>query len=762
MVNFANLIRANVERSNKNVRETERENEKLQNLLSQDDINPEPQTHSTRRIDLDSIMIGDDDSLPKPASTRNTKIAAQQMEQTLSTEIGGDIDDKDYFQEINNFDFLSLENIPLKSQNRILRTEYLEVRSRLKEFNEEMKHLTRKQRSLLIDLEKSQKETVAMRSVIKTIANVFPDGSELKTRLDTNDWVIEDVEEDLLKNLNNITQRVRNAEQYVADQLQGMNDEIDKYKKAFNIMHNEKQAIQQEASNSLLTIDELKQTLESLTNKIQILESENSELKYQLQNQQPIITEPEISEEERLRLEKLRLLQEKQKELELIQQQLAELNPLQEDATVSVTPSNPVQNNKPSNINITPTTPKQMQEEVHTTNNEPETTEEPADPFPAAERYDNMKPNNDDINSQSRPQPKLDKPATTPTQELHHEFKKEKPVKKKEIIPEKIPDIQEESFDIDAFLTDKLQLQSKQTESTNNEINKDTTTHTPTSSNTVTETSTPTIEEEIIIPINIEDHIQTLNDKKIYVLKSIGFHGYSRNQELSDFIQKDSEGNELFGDKSKTIKQEITNITRGLIDSNYLTAQRITMGGRGGYNFNSFELTDMGKAVFKHLTKQQPVISEMAQLKRQHGSYEHGYLIKEASEEFEAMGYKVLTDRVNCRRDLNDGRHKIFDFVIEKDGKEMLIEVERGTHNEEDFFNAMDKIYEITKDFYFITPNQTILYDKTRKQFHMWIKKRMGGSSDPRIKGVVTVNFLSFDLLKKTPRPKTLWKATKF
>lgn len=762
MVNFANLIRANVERSNKNVRETERENEKLQNLLSQDDINPEPKTHSTRRIDLDSIMIGDDDSLPKPASTRNTKIAAQQMEQTLSTEIGGDIDDKDYFQEINNFDFLSLENIPLKSQNRILRTEYLEVRSRLKEFNEEMKHLTRKQRSLLIDLEKSQKETVAMRSVIKTIANVFPDGSELKTRLDTNDWVIEDVEEDLLKNLNNITQRVRNAEQYVADQLQGMNDEIDKYKKAFNIMHNEKQAIQQEASNSLLTIDELKQTLESLTNKIQILESENSELKYQLQNQQPIITEPEISEEERLRLEKLRLLQEKQKELELIQQQLAELNPLQEDATVSVTPSNPVQNNKPSNINITSTTPKQMQEEVHTTNNEPETTEEPADPFPAAERYDNMKPNNDDINSQSRPQPKLDKPATTPTQELHHEFKKEKPVKKKEIIPEKIPDIQEESFDIDAFLTDKLQLQSKQTESTNNEINEDTTTHTPTSSNTVTETSTPTIEEEIIIPINIEDHIQTLNDKKIYVLKSIGFHGYSRNQELSDFIQKDSEGNELFGDKSKTIKQEITNITRGLIDSNYLTAQRITMGGRGGYNFNSFELTDMGKAVFKHLTKQQPVISEMAQLKRQHGSYEHGYLIKEASEEFEAMGYKVLTDRVNCRRDLNDGRHKIFDFVIEKDGKEMLIEVERGTHNEEDFFNAMDKIYEITKDFYFITPNQTILYDKTRKQFHMWIKKRMGGSSDPRIKGVVTVNFLSFDLLKKTPRPKTLWKATKF
>ncbi|WP_336770316.1 hypothetical protein [Bacillus bombysepticus] len=759
MVNFANLIRANVERSNKNVRDTERENEKLQNLLSQDDINPEPQTRSTRRIDLDSIMIGDDESYPKPASTRNTKIAAQQIEQTLSTEIGGDIDDKDYFQEINNFDFLSLENIPLKSQNRILRTEYLEVRSRLKEFNEEMKQITRKQRSLLIDLEKSQKETVAMRSVIKTIANVFPDGSELKTRLDTNDWVIEDVEEDLLKNLNNTTQRVRNAEQYVSDQLQTMNDEIDKYKKAFNIMHNEKQALQQEASNSLLTIDELKQALESLTNKLQTLESDNSDLRNQLQNQQPI-AEPEISEEERLRLEKLRLLQEKQKELELIQQQLAELNPMQESTTVSVTSSNPVQNNKPEIINENSNTPKPKN--VQTPNKEPVTSEEPADPFPAAERYDNIKANNDDITTQVRPQPKLDKPTTTPTQELHHEFKKDKPVKKKEIISEKIPDIQEESFDIDAFLTDKLQLQSKQTESTNNIINTNNNTPVPSTSNTVTESSAQTIDEEIIIPINIEDHIQTLNDKKIYVLKSIGFHGYSRNQELSDFIQKDTEGNELFGDKSKTIKQEITNISRGLIDSNYLTAQRITMGGRGGYNFNSFELTDMGKAVFKHLTKQQPVISEMAQLKKQHGSYEHGYLIKEASEEFEAMGYKVLTDRVNCRRDLNDGRHKIFDFVIEKDGKEMLIEVERGTHNEEDFFNAMDKIYEITKDFYFITPNQTILYDKTRKQFHMWIKKRMGGSSDPRIKGVVTVNFLSFDLLKKTPRPKTLWKATKF
>lgn len=767
MPDFFNLINAKIERSSQNAREKERQTENLQSLFTQEEIQSPTVKPVAQRINLDSIMIGNDDSHEKPLTPSAPDLSP------LSVEIGTDAEDKDYFKEINKFDYLSLESLPLKAQNRALRTEYLEVRSKLKDFNEEMKQLIRKQRSLFIDVEKSKKETHLMRNVIRSIANLLPNGSELKSRLDTTDWNITDVEQPLLQHLQTVITRVRNAEQYVTDQLKTMTEEVEKYKKALNLMHNEKQTLQQELQTSFQTVTELQQMVESLKHQVKRLEEEKQQIQAQVH------TAPVISEEERIRQEKLRLLQEKQRELELIQRQLEELNPF---STPTPTP-NPTTPAEPTitPVSIQPTTipisikkPKTQQPEpiqAPETQTEVETKAEiletPEEDFSAVSRYESLFAQQSSDTTPETPstaKPQLDINVKRIDVEVRHPFKQssdKKPNQTVDKTKENPAPAELNSFDIDSFLQEKLQPKTETPS-----IPKTDPSHTPTAEitqNVEIPSETDSSQDEIIIPINIEEHIQSLNDKRLFVLKAIGKYGYSRNQELSDFIQEDAEGLEVFGGKGKNIKQETTNITRGLIDSTYLSASRITMGGRGGHNFNAFELTNIGKAIYKHLTKQQPVISEMSQLKKHHGSYEHGYLIKESSDRFRELGYTVYTDLDSCRYDLPDGSgFKRFDFVIEKDGEKQLIEVERGTHNEEDFFHMCDKIFAITKQFYFITPNQTVLYDKTRKYFHLWIKKRMGGSSDPRIKGQVTVNLLSFDTLTKTPLPKQLWKTTKF
>lgn len=275
-----------------------------------------------------------------------------------------------------------------------------------------------------------------------------------------------------------------------------------------------------------------------------------------------------------------------------------------------------------------------------------------------------------------------------------------------------------------------------------------------------------TVEEEEEIDthmlLDVEKHIQILPDARKYIIEAIGKTGISRNQELRIYIENDEVGNTFYPKKSKSFYQDMSAATKGLKDSGYLLSEKVNLGSKGGYNFQVFELSDMGKAIYRVVTKKSAVVPEMKTILAQHKSLEHGYLIKDCASEFAEMGYTVLEDRKDLRFDLANGKRKDFDLIIEKEKEKCYIEVERGTHTDDDFFNAMDKIYQVMQglniepaQFHFISPNEQQLFGKTKRQFFLWIKQRLGGIEE--VKGKIVVNFTTFDKIKK--RQKNMWET---
>lgn len=262
--------------------------------------------------------------------------------------------------------------------------------------------------------------------------------------------------------------------------------------------------------------------------------------------------------------------------------------------------------------------------------------------------------------------------------------------------------------------------------------------------------------------LDVERHIQILPEARKYIIEVIGKTGISRNQELREFLENDEVGKQHFQKGSKFNYTDMSAATKGLKDSGYLVAEKVNLGSKGGYNFQVFELSDIGKGIYKVLTKKSPATPEKKTIMAQHKSLEHGYLIKDCATEFKDMGYTVLTERKDLRFDLPGGKRKDFDLIIEKDGEKAFIEVERGTHTDEDFFNAMDKIYQVMQNldlspaqFHFVSPNEQTLFGKTKRQFFLWIKQRLGGIDE--VKGKIVVNFTTFDKIKK--RQKNTWET---
>lgn len=261
---------------------------------------------------------------------------------------------------------------------------------------------------------------------------------------------------------------------------------------------------------------------------------------------------------------------------------------------------------------------------------------------------------------------------------------------------------------------------------------------------------------------DVEKCLDKLTDLKKYIIEVIGSTGISRNQELRTFLENDEKGYHHFKKGTKFSYQDMSATTKSLKDSGHLTSEKVDLGSKGGFNFQVFELSDMGKAIYKVMTKQNPVVPEKKAIVDQHKSLEHGYLIKDCATEFESMGYKIHQERKDLRLDLPNGKRKDFDLIIEKGNETCHIEVERGTHTDEDFFDALDKIYQVMQKegitpakFYFISPNEQALYGKTKRQFFLWVKQRMDGMNGA--KGKIIVNFTTFGKIKK--QPKNIWET---
>jgi hypothetical protein len=261
-------------------------------------------------------------------------------------------------------------------------------------------------------------------------------------------------------------------------------------------------------------------------------------------------------------------------------------------------------------------------------------------------------------------------------------------------------------------------------------------------------------EDDGVVVLEIDRYIENLSDAHKNVIKSIGDTGASRNSELRTVMEELPEG-KIFMKTGTFNYKDMSATIKSLREGGFLDAEQVKLGARGGYNFTVYELTSLGKALYKALTGKKASIPEKKKIVDQHASVEHGFLIKDVGALFAEMGWTVYTERKDLRYDLPEGKRKDFDIVIEKDGKKIHIEVERGTHNDEDFFDAMDKIYQITNEFYFVAPNEEKLYGKTKVQFYKWINERLGGMD--KAKGKISVNFATFEKIKK--KGKTIWET---
>lgn len=262
----------------------------------------------------------------------------------------------------------------------------------------------------------------------------------------------------------------------------------------------------------------------------------------------------------------------------------------------------------------------------------------------------------------------------------------------------------------------------------------------------------PEIPDEVpkYIFLETERYLEDFPDECKVVLEVIGKTGVSRNAELKIEMESNEAGRKYFFPNDKFEYGYLNGAVKTLKDRQFINSKEINLGARG-YKFLVYELTDIGKAIYYKFTQQQPTEPEMTKMLGDHKSLEHGYLIREVANEFRIKGYTVFEDRESCTYKLDNNKRKVFDLIIEKDGNKKHIEVERGTHNDDDFFKAMDKIYQVTNEFYFVAPNEKILYQITKGKVFKWITDRLGGFENA--KGKMKMHFSTIEKIKKSDDP---------
>ncbi|QST02983.1 hypothetical protein IMZ31_20770 (plasmid) [Pontibacillus sp. ALD_SL1] len=529
---------------------------------------PDKEAPSSKRLDLDNFIIGEEEKRFQEKTKRTS------VEDLFEQEIGVEKETKDYTKDIEKLNFIELDKLNEKKQNRKLKNEYLNLIDKIEEISKEFQSLSQNSSKISISNERLKKENHTLKELVRLVSTLLPSGTDLKRRLDTTSWNVNDISEDLLDHIKKLVDRGQNMDDIIASEVQTIQEEN-----------------------------------KALKRKLVSMESKTAE--QTLSNSPP--SETPASEEIPA-----------------------------EETSVSPAPSKE------------PIIEKNSHKELH-------------------------EPDED----------------------------KEEPV-----------------------------------------------------------------EIETHLLLDMERHIETMPEERQYVIEVIGKTGISRNQELKNYLAEDDKGKQYFQKGNKFSLSDLSAVTKGLKDSGYLFSEKIDLGSKGGFNFQLFELSDTGKAIYSILTKKNPVVPEKKRVKEQHTTYEHGYLIYDSARAFEEMGYKVYTERDDLRFDLPGGRRKDFDLIVEQDGIKQYIEVERGTHTDEGFFEAMDKIYDVMQNlypgepatFYFISPNRDLLFTKTKRQFYLWINKRFQKVTNA--KGKIIANFSTFANIKDASKSgnnlkKTLWEEQK-
>lgn len=225
------------------------------------------------------------------------------------------------------------------------------------------------------------------------------------------------------------------------------------------------------------------------------------------------------------------------------------------------------------------------------------------------------------------------------------------------------------------------------------------------------------VEEEVVVDEEdkefaieeITKHIEMLQGSpQVGVMfKAIGESGVFRTRELR---------------KNDLIKAHIpvgsySYIFGSLKESGLLEIEKVHTG-RKGYFYDVFWMNALGKQVYKALYGKPPVVSGVDKLFKEHATIKHGCMVLDASEALKDLGFDVSIDRKQNTLAVPGGNRKIIvDIIAEKENEKRFIGVETGNgHSKEEIYDKMDRLYEVTKDFWFVAPNGYMTKPKCQRK----------------------------------------------
>lgn len=136
---------------------------------------------------------------------------------------------------------------------------------------------------------------------------------------------------------------------------------------------------------------------------------------------------------------------------------------------------------------------------------------------------------------------------------------------------------------------------------------------------------------------------------------------------------------------------------------------------------------------------------EKKDLLNQYASLDFGYEVLYTEAEFKKRGFQVSRKRKDLYFDLVNGRRVQFDLMLQKNHERFLVDLDVKQKYQEDYFDHLDKVYQITNHIYIIAKDEQTLFNYTKPNCFKWIVKRFGGIDN--VKGKLTFHFGTLEWL---------------
>lgn len=188
------------------------------------------------------------------------------------------------------------------------------------------------------------------------------------------------------------------------------------------------------------------------------------------------------------------------------------------------------------------------------------------------------------------------------------------------------------------------------------------------------------------------------------ILEAIGTKGLSEKDEITDYLS----------DKNPNIKETSLSLKVGtaLGEMRVSDAVKLHKINTGTRTFYAYSLTDTGKRIYVESGRfsQEPVLSEVEILEKDHTTAYHGYGIKDSADILGTLGYtEITTGRKENTVELPNGDIYIPDIKAKSPftGEYEYFEYELGHHKQSDFDRKCTKMRLASKTIHFIVPDIT-------------------------------------------------------